>query len=71
MHSPDANYPRRARCSAGQDDSRCWTATDRDILGRAVTVNGPDGSATTFAHGGLATTTTNALRQTAKGKRSI
>ncbi len=66
----EPHYAGEAQCSAGQGDSRCWTATDHDILGRAVKVTGPDGSATTFARRGLATATTNALGQAAKETRN-
>ena len=66
----EPHYAGEAQCSPSQGDSKCWTATDHDILGRAVEVTGPDGSATTFARRGLATTTTNALGQAAKEARN-
>ena len=69
-HVSEPHHAGESQCSAGQGDSKCWTATGRDVLGRAVKVTGPDGSATTFAHRGLATATTNALGQTAKEARN-
>ena len=69
-HLSEPHYGDEAQCSASQGDSKCWTLTDHDILGRIVKVTGPDGSVTSFAHKGLATTTTNALGQTAKEARN-
>ena len=59
----EPHYAGEKRCAADQGDSMCWTVTDYDILGRITKVTGPDGSATTFAHEGFKTKTTNALSQ--------
>ena len=69
-HVSEPHYADEAQCSTGQGDSKCWTVTDHDILGRIVKVTGPDGSATSFAHKGFGTATTNALGQTAKEERN-
>ena len=69
-HVSEPHYGDEGQCSTSQGDSKCWTVTGHDILGRIVNVTGPDGSVTSFAHQGLATTTTNALGQTAKEERN-
>ncbi len=69
-HVSEPHYADEGQCSTSQGDSQCWTVTNHDILGRIVKATGPDGSATSFAHKGLATTTTNALGQKAKEERN-
>ena len=66
----EPHYAGERQCAAGQGDSMCWTATDYDILGRITKVTGPDGSATTFAHEGFKTKTTNALGQNSTERRN-
>ena len=51
-------------CGTTAGDSKCWTTTGHDILGRVTDVTGPDGGLTRFAHRGFSTTATNTLGQT-------
>ena len=69
-HVSEPHYGDEGQCSTSQGDSKCWTVTDHDILGRIVSVTGPDGSVTSFAHKGFGTATTNALGQKAKEERN-
>ena len=51
-------------CGTTAGDSKCWTTTGHDILGRVTDVTGPDGGLTRFAHRRFSTTATNTLGQT-------
>ena len=66
----EPHFAGETQCSKAQGDSRCWTTTDHDILGRIAKVTGPDGSETAFAHSGFRATTTNALGQKARETRN-
>ena len=50
--------------------TKCWTATDYDLLDRVTRITQPDGSVSTMAYDRLSTTLTDAKRHTRKEKRN-
>ena len=52
-----------ASCGTMAGQTKCWTTTGHDILGRITSSTGPDGSVTRLGHAGFSTTATNALGQ--------
>ena len=67
----EPHYAGQANCRAGGGgQSRCWTATEHDILSRVTRIELPDGSAARTSYARYVTTHTNALSQTRTEERN-